>query len=44
MNTVVYHCLDCQAEFQATQGSKRRYCDACTMKRVLYGKPQEKKK
>ena len=34
INEVTYKCLDCGSDFTVIQGSKRRFCDACTIKRL----------
>ncbi len=34
INEAVFRCLDCSKEFMVIQGSKRRFCDACTVKRM----------
>lgn len=36
---VVYKCQDCGKEFKVKWGSRRRFCDECTLKRVLNQKP-----
>jgi len=38
-----YRCQDCGKEFPAVQGSRRRYCDNCMLKRIKSGKKQLKK-
>ena len=40
-NNVTYKCLDCNAPFEVTQGSKQRYCDTCLLKRVRQGRPKK---
>jgi transposase-like protein len=32
-----YYCEECNARFTVKQGSRRRYCDACLIKRVKEG-------
>ena len=43
INEVTYLCQDCKEPFQAPQGSRRRYCDNCMLKRIKSGKKQLKK-
>ncbi len=45
INEVTYKCQDkdCGKPFQAPQGSRRKYCDHCMLKRIKSGKKQEKK-
>jgi len=43
INEVAYRCGDCHQPFQAPQGSRRKYCDPCMLKRIKSGKKQEKK-
>jgi DNA-directed RNA polymerase subunit RPC12/RpoP len=45
MNQVIYKCQDkdCGKDFTVEQGSRRKYCDACTLKRILLGKKQKGK-
>jgi len=38
INEVTYICQDCKKPFQAPQGSRRRYCDPCMLKRIKAGK------
>ena len=33
-NLIIYHCEECREEFEAEQGSRRRFCDKCLAKRV----------
>jgi len=33
VNEVWYTCLDCGKKFKVRQGSRRRYCDECVLKR-----------
>jgi len=35
MNEVTYRCENCGTEFEVVQGSRRRYCDPCTLKKML---------
>lgn len=35
MPIVKYNCEDCGKEFDADQGSRRKYCPDCTYKRVV---------
>ena len=34
INLVKYRCEECNEEFEIKQGSKRRFCDKCLIKRV----------
>ena len=43
INEVTYHCQDCHQPFSAIQGSRRRYCDSCMLRRIKSGKKQKKK-
>ncbi len=43
INEVTYRCQDCGKPFQAPQGSRRKYCDSCMLKRIKSGKKQKRK-
>ena len=39
---VIYECKSCGKKFTVEQGSRRRYCEKCTLRRILAGKRQKK--
>ena len=40
-NLIIYHCEECREEFEAEQGSRRRFCDKCLIKRVTEKRVKE---
>ncbi len=43
INEVIFRCLQCGKEFMVPQGSRRRFCQDCTLKRIVAGTKQPKK-
>ena len=37
INKVTFRCEECGKEFLVPQGSRRRYCQDCTLKRIVAG-------
>jgi DNA-directed RNA polymerase subunit RPC12/RpoP len=45
MNKVTYKCQDkeCSKSFEVEQGSRRKYCDDCAIKRLLHKERKKRK-